>query len=46
MDFNYDFQGAIMKKIAIVIGLQYFSSYKLNGCYNDTSNIIKTINII
>ena len=32
-----------MKKIAVVIGLQYFSNYRLNGCYNDTNNIIKTI---
>ena len=32
-----------MKKIALIIGLQYFGKYKLNGCYNDTLNIIKTI---
>ena len=32
-----------MKKIALVIGLQYFGKYKLNGCYNDALNMIKTI---
>ena len=32
-----------MKKIALVIGLEYYSDYSLDGCYNDTINIINTI---
>ena len=32
-----------MRKIALIIGLEYFDSYKLNGCYNDAKNVIKTI---
>ena len=32
-----------MKKLALVIGLQYSGSNKLNGCYNDALNIISTI---
>ena len=32
-----------MRKIALVIGLEYSGNYKLNGCYNDALNIISTI---
>ena len=32
-----------MRKIALVIGLQYSGRNKLNGCYNDALNIISTI---
>ena len=32
-----------MKKIALIIGLEYFGEYKLDGCYNDALNIISEI---
>jgi len=32
-----------MRKIALVIGLEYSGEYKLNGCYNDALNVISTI---